>query len=201
MANWRWIVGALAAALWLAPAAAAAEEQGTMGQAGMEAKGQALTNADINTLAKLHSMSETEVEAGTWIKDNATNERVKDLANRMIDDHKALDGELTSFAQERGTDLASVSKPAGAEKRTRDLEKLKTMSGAQADRRYVRMAIEGHEQALKEARAAERSAKKSGKSELAGLYGKAAKDLGEQIKEARSIQKDLAQRQARTPRR
>ncbi len=214
----RWIMAALAA-LWMAPAGA----QGTPSQnptatdtssttphttsttesMGSKAKamGRQLTSADARTLAKLHDVNETEIEAGTWMKDHATNDKVKDFAGKMVDDHQSLDKDLMSFAQKHGTDLTSAPKPADASKarEQHELDQLKGMSGAQADRTYMRMMVSGHQQALRETRTAEQKAKSSKDKDLASLLDKSAKKIESHLKDARDVQKDLVQRQARTP--
>ncbi len=231
MAQGKWIVGALAAALWLAPAAAdettgagaTTGSKGTSGTSGGEmgrggstdtsqgstkgawgtkssAVGQ-ITSADVRAISKLHAVNENEIAAGTWMKDHATNDRVKDFASKMVDDHTALDSDLMSFAQKSGTDLTSAPKPPEAQKEARELDQLKTMSGAQADRRYMQMMVHGHQQALKDSRSASRNAKAGGKKELSSLFDDASKKIEGHLEDATKIQKDLAQRQARMPHR
>jgi predicted outer membrane protein len=80
------------------------------------------------------------------------------------------------------------------------LERLKGMEGAQADRAYMKMMVDDHTKDVKEARAAAQRAKKADNTELAELLDDSAKTMEGHLKDAQKIQRDLSQRQARTPR-
>ena len=252
----RWMVGALAAALWIAPAAAqtgstsagaerphatgsgadptrsatepntaagsasdtagrAADRAGaaagtmsdkaesTADRAGdkAHAMGQQASSESARTLAKLHDGNQAEVEAGTWMKEHAQNDKVKDFAKKMVDDHGSMDKDVMSFAQKKGIDLTSAPKAGDADKAKAQhtLDEIKNMSGAQADRAYMNMMVQDHQKDVREVREAERQAKSSQDKELASLLGKSAKKMESHLKDAQKIQRDLTQRQARTP--
>jgi putative membrane protein len=233
----KWLVGALAAALWMAPAGAddksasdktqdtassaqqsADQAANRAGEAAGSAKrstesaaesastkakaaGQQASSEVARTVAKLHAANEMEIEGGTWMKDHAANDKVKEFANKMVDDHGKMDKDVMSFAQEKGIDLTSAPKPADAAKgeHKAKLAQLKKMQGAQADREYMRMMVQDHEKDLKEVRDAESKAKRQKDDKLASLLGDTAKKIDDHLKDAREVQKSLQQRQARTP--
>jgi putative membrane protein len=166
-----------------------------------KAMGQQASSHVARTLAKLHAGNESEIEAGTWMKEHATNDRVKDFAKKMVDDHGSMDKDLMSFAQKQGIELTSAP-TAGEAAKAKDkasLDEIKNMQGAQADRTYMRMMVQDHTKDVKEARSAEQQAKRSKDTEFAKLLDKSAKKMESHLKDAQKIQRDLSQRQARTP--
>lgn len=234
----RWLMGALAAALWIGPAAAqsasdqasdtahsakdtasdtahgakdtasdtassaksSAEHAASTTGKKARAMGQQASSDTARTLAKLHEANQAEVKAGEWMKEHATNDKVKDFAGKMVDDHSKMDQDVMSFAKDQGIDLTSAPKVSEADKRTheRDLSRLKEMSGAQADRHYMTMMVQDHQKDVKEVRSAEAKAKKDKNDKLASLLGDSAKTMEGHLKDARDVQKSLQQRQART---
>jgi putative membrane protein len=176
-----------------APGAAIGEKAKSMGQHA--------TSDVAHTLAKLHAGNESEVEAGTWMKEHATNDHVKDFAQKMVDDHGSMDKDLMSFAQKQGIDLTSAPKPAEVSKgkKMASLDDLKAMQGAQADRTYMKMMVDDHTKDVKETRAAAQHAKQAKNTEFAKLLDKSAKKMEEHLKDAQKIQRETSQRQARTP--
>ena len=176
-----------------APGSAMGEKAKSMGQ---QASGDV-----ARTLAKLHAGNQEEIEAGTWMKEHATNDKVKDFANKMVDDHGSMDKDLMSFAEKHAIDLTSAPKPADASKEagSASLEHLKGMQGAQADRAYMKMMVDDHTKDVRETKTAAQHAKHAKNDEFAKLLDKSAKKMDSHLKDAQKIQRDLSQRQARTP--
>lgn len=179
--------------------------QGTTGTATSEpgtnamhhAAGQHARGDWAHTLAKLHAGNQAEIQAGTWMHEHATNDKVKDFAKKMVDDHGKMDKDLTSFAEKHQMELTSA--PGAESKDTASLESLKTMQGAQADRAYMKMMVEDHTKDVKETKSAAQQAKSMKNNDLAKLLDKSAKKMEDHLKDAQKIQRDLTQRQARTP--
>ncbi|HEX9290708.1 MAG TPA: DUF4142 domain-containing protein [Anaeromyxobacteraceae bacterium] len=169
------------------------------------AMGQQATSDTARTLAKLHTGNEMEVEAGTWMREHAMNDKVKDFAKKMVVDHSAMDKDAMDWAQKHNIDLTSAPKPADVEKGEHHakLDELKNMSGAQADRAYMKMMVEDHTKDVREVRDAEQHAKRGANKsdkDFASFLDKSAKKMESHLKDAQKIQRDLAtQRQARTP--
>ncbi len=163
--------------------------------------GTAATTGDMaSTLTKMHVSNQAEIQAGEWMKDHATNGKVKDFAKKMVDDHSKLDQDVNGFAKKHGVDLASAGSSPEMQHHEAQLEQLKGQTGAQLDRDYMRMQVQDHKKDVSEVRAAHQKAKgvKSEK-EFASLLDKAAKKMEGHLKDAEKINKDLTQRQARTP--
>lgn len=168
------------------------------GQSSSTGKGKHLSAAQkaeaTRTLAKLHASNQAEIDAGTYMKEHATNDKVKDFASKMVDDHGKLDKDATDFAQKHEIELTAA---APSSEMTKEMDSLKKMQGAQADRTYMRMMVRDHARDLKDTRAAEQQAKRSGNKDLAKLLDSSAKKIEDHGKDAQKIDRDLSQRQAR----
>lgn len=152
------------------------------------------------TLAKMHAGNEAEVNAGQWMKQHATNSKVKGFAKKMVEDHGKLDKDANKFAQKHDLQLASAPEYTEAKaKHEAALEQMKTMQGAQLDRHYMQMMVEDHTKDVSHAKAAVEQAKQGKDKEYTKLLEHAAKTMEGHLKDAQKISKDLTSRQARQP--
>jgi putative membrane protein len=165
-----------------------------------KAMGKQATSGAARTLAKLHAGNEMEVKAGTWMKEHASDAKVKEFASKMVDDHGKMDEDVMAFAKGTSIDLTSAPKPADVKKSGEQskLDKLEKMQGAKADSEYMRMMVEDHQKDVKEVRDATTKAKKSGDDKLVTLLGDAGQKMAAHLKDAQDVQKSLQQPQART---
>ena len=147
------------------------------------------------TLAKLHAGNRAEIQMGAWMKDHASNDKVRDFASKMVDDHRKMDQDLRSFAQGRGIELASAEHSSAG----RDLGAIKKTQGAQADRAYMKMMVRDHTKDVQETRAAAQRAERDGDKDLASLADESANKMEDHLKEAQKVDRELTMRQARTP--
>jgi putative membrane protein len=166
-----------------------------------KAVGKQATSTAARTLAKLHAGNEMEVRAGTWMKEHATSDKVKEFASKMVDDHGKMDEDVMSLAKEASVDLTSAPKPADMKKGAHHakLDSLEKLTGAKADSEYMRMMVEDHTKDVKEVRDATAKAKKSGDDKLVKLLDDAGQKMEAHLADARDVQKSLQQHQARTP--
>jgi putative membrane protein len=166
-----------------------------------KAMGQQATSETARTLAKLHAGNEMEVRAGTWMKEHATSDKVKEFASKMVDDHGKMDEDVTAFAKDKNVDLTSAPKPADMKKGEHHakLDQLKKMKGAKADQEYMRMMVEDHQKDVKEVRVAKAKAQKSGDDKLVALLDGAGQKMEGHLEDASDVQKSLQQHQASTP--
>jgi len=75
---------------------------------------------------------------------HASDERVRDFANRLVKDHQALDNTLTESAKR-----LKVAVAAGQEKETREkLDRLGKLKGPEVDAEYLQQMIHDHERAI-----------------------------------------------------
>jgi putative membrane protein len=81
-----------------------------------------------------------EVEIAKLAKDRATNPRVKNFAEMMIKDHSAANNDLMAIARNK-----SVTLPSTLGKHQDHLEDLSKKKGADFDKEYMKMMVDGHE--------------------------------------------------------
>jgi putative membrane protein len=81
-----------------------------------------------------------EVEIAKLAKDRAQNPRVKNFAEMMIKDHTAANNDLMTIARDK-----SVTLPSTLGKHQDHLEDLSKKNGAEFDKAYMKMMVDGHE--------------------------------------------------------
>jgi len=85
-----------------------------------------------------------EVEAGNQAQTKANDQRVKDFANMLVNDHTAADDQLKTLAESKGISLpGSPSAMEMAEKAKLDL-----LSGDTYDKSFIQGQIKAHEQTI-----------------------------------------------------
>jgi putative membrane protein len=82
----------------------------------------------------------TEVECGQLAQQKATNERVKAFAQMMVNDHSKANEDLKSIAAQKNFQLPNSISPKHQEHKD-DLNK---KSGADFDKAYMKMMVDGH---------------------------------------------------------
>jgi|KBSSwiStaDraftv2_1062776.scaffolds.fasta_scaffold00481_40 putative membrane protein len=109
----------------------------------------ASTLSDSNVLAMLNTINLSEIDAATLARQKTYSEDSRIFANRMLDDHTRMLQETQQLAQR--TDIVPQS-PAlastAAKTHQATMEKLRTLSGREFDRAYLKYQIKMHEQAI-----------------------------------------------------
>jgi putative membrane protein len=144
-------------------------------------------------LHKLHAANEKEIHHGQAMQEAAKNDQVKDFAKKMVDDHQAMNDDLVKFAKKHDVDLAAAGKPA------KDADMAKAHKMVASDAAYMKMMVQEHQKTVKEVHQAHLKAQKAGDEELTALLEKAHEKVQAHLDEARKIQQNLTQRQARKP--
>jgi putative membrane protein len=86
-----------------------------------------------------------EVELAKLAKDRASNPRVKNFAEMMIKDHSAANNKLQTIARDK-----SVTLPSTLGKHQDHLEDLSKKNGAEFDKAYMKMMVNGHEDVVRD---------------------------------------------------
>lgn len=114
---------------------------------------QKLGETETRIVAHLHHVNLMEIQMGKLAQTNGT-ASVKKYGKELVSDHTTADKDLTAFAKKRG--LAAIP----AEKADTDIAKaemkmqmdamanLKKLKGADFDREYLRMMVDGHDKEL-----------------------------------------------------
>jgi putative membrane protein len=112
-----------------------------------------LTADEVKIVAHLHHVNVMEIDMGKQAKAKGT-AAVKRYGETLIKDHGAADKELTALAKKKGVakipaDVpATETEKAEMKKMMDDMAALKKMKGADFDREYLRLMVEGHESEL-----------------------------------------------------
>lgn len=114
---------------------------------------QKLGETETRIVSHLHAVNLMEIQMGKLAQTNGT-APVKKYGKELVTDHMTADKDLTAFAKKRG--LAAIP----AEKADTDIAKselkkmmdemanLKKLKGADFDREYLRMMVDGHDKEL-----------------------------------------------------
>lgn len=86
-----------------------------------------------------------EVQLGRLALEKASSAQVKELAQRIVDDHTKANDQLMTLAQRKQVTLPTEPMPTQQHEATR----LKAMSGAGFDRAYARTMVQDHRKAIK----------------------------------------------------
>lgn len=148
-------------------------------------------------LSMLHQVNQDEIKLGRIAQPKAQNDKVKDYAKDMIDDHTALDKKIGDFVQKDGKGKVTLSSsqipaPKRQEMKTMSDDAERTLSsatGATFDRSYMSEMVKGHEAVLSDLEAALPSLK--GQDKVHDLVSDARDKVKDHRDHARDILKDL----------
>ena len=102
---------------------------------------------DRNFIMKVAEDGRDEVELGRLAQSKASNEEVKQFAQRMVEDHGNANKELMELAANTGAKLDDK-----APKKNSMMERLSKLQGADFDREYVKEMVKDHKKDVAEFR-------------------------------------------------
>ncbi len=112
-----------------------------------------LGETELKIVAHLHHVNQMEIEMGKLATRLGT-QPVKKYGQQLITDHTTADKTLASFAKKRGVAVLPKAK-ADSEMEKAEMKQqmdgmaaLKKLKGADFDREYLRMMVEGHDKEL-----------------------------------------------------
>lgn len=111
-----------------------------------------LSKTAKETLQKLHASSQMEVGMARIAKDKAENDKVKDLAEKIEDDHSEFAEKASEIARERNVELSAHDSMS---KNRKHVEQMEKMQGASFDRHFAKMMADEHKKEIKELREAQ----------------------------------------------
>lgn len=108
-----------------------------------------LSTADLAVIGHLHAVDQ-EIKLGKLAQSNSSTAGVKAFGETLVADHTATDKELAELAKKRGAVIPNDVPKTDDDKRAQqedlaDIAKLKTLRGAEFDRKFLAMMISGHE--------------------------------------------------------
>ena len=101
----------------------------------------AISSSDRTFMTKASQGGMAEVELGKLAATKATNQKVKDFGQRMVDDHSKANDQLKLIATNKGLSL-----PSDVSSMDRALiDRLSHLSGELFDKAYIRAMVDDHE--------------------------------------------------------
>jgi putative membrane protein len=159
-----------------ANSAAAAADRAAQGAA---TRASDLSVTDQQFVQKAMAGGRKEVELGRLAQQHASSDAVKQLGQRIADDHERANRELESMLS--GSDVARTS---ATSENDNDRSKLEKMSGAAFDRAYVQQMIDDHQTDITEF---ERAAQSSNQT-VRAFAEKTIPTLRQHLQQARDAQ-------------
>jgi putative membrane protein len=103
-------------------------------------------NKDRAFLKKALEEDSTEVGIGELAQKNSSSDDVKQMAQKIIADHKQLGSQIESVAKQLGVDAPKDQ----SRKEKQLLAKLQGLSGQQFDEEFIKVMLKDHQQNLKD---------------------------------------------------
>ena len=182
------LAGAAAAALLMLSLGASAQSTGTTGSTGGQATTPAATptldRADRRFMEKAATDGMAEVQIAEMAQQRAANPKVREFANRIVQDHGAANAELMRLATAKGM---AVPADAGRENK-READRLAKLNGADFDRAYIKHMVEEHQEDLRDF---ERASKAARDSEVKAFATRTLPTLQSHLQLARSTEEAL----------
>lgn len=99
---------------------------------------------DSKYLVDIAEIDIAEIEIGKLAQQKSTNKEVKDFGKMLVDDHTKSSTQLKAIADKNGITLPTSITDMGKE----EYNKLNEKSGADFDKKFADMMVDGHEKAV-----------------------------------------------------
>jgi putative membrane protein len=177
----RTVLTLVAAAVVALPLGAGAQQPSTTAPStGAPAKS-GLAAADRKFMMDAARGGMAEVELGKLAAERATSDAVKQLGQRMADDHGKANDELKNLAQQKGVTL-----PTDLDAKHKQLrDRLAKLSGADFDRAYVNEMVRDHRKDVSEFK---KEATRAKDSDLKAWADKTLPTLEDHLKQVQQLQ-------------
>src|SRR3954469_18140317 len=105
-----------------------------------------LSDSEKQLLQTIADADKAEIEMGQLAQNNASSAKVKDLGQKLVDDHTQNKQQLEQIAQQKGVQLQDEAKPDEQSSKS----KFENMKGAQFDKAFLQHERDDHAKLLKE---------------------------------------------------
>jgi putative membrane protein len=112
-----------------------------------------LSESDLQAMAMIHHVNQTEIDMGKLAQTKGTTAGIKDYGKVLVKDHTSADKDLMAIAKKSGATIPAFKPTDEAEQKDMKDQKemaahLKTLKGAEFDKEFLTMMVEGHEKVL-----------------------------------------------------
>jgi putative membrane protein len=149
-----------------------------------------VADGDLNVVRQVHEANQKEIEMGQMAADKAKSGKVKSYARKLIDDHKAFDRQLMSYASKKGLESRLQQTAAGTDVNNSapaesDMHaRLAGETGSEFDHDFAATMVDEHDKAIQMVRSARDSVSDP---ELRTLLGNALPKLEKHRKMAQDL--------------
>jgi putative membrane protein len=162
------------------------------------AKKEKLTAAELQVIAHYHAVNLLEIDLGKAAKMKGSSQAVKEYGTMLVKDHTDADKQLKDLAKKTGQTIPAEKPATDADKQEMaDTKKmaaqLKTKKGADFDKMYLQMMVDGHD---KELAKIDTKVGEVQNNELAEMLRGIKPTLQHHADQARELQKNNAQASA-----
>lgn len=136
----------------LAPTIASADDKGAAKPA--PADKVKLGETETKIIAHLHHVNVMEVDMGKLAQKTSTTAGVKKYGAMLVKDHSGADKDLAAMAKKKGlakvpdVELKTDAEKADMKAKMEAMANLEKLKGADFDREYLKMMVEGHDKEL-----------------------------------------------------
>lgn len=111
------------------------------------------SESDLQTMAFIHHVNQMEIDLGKLAQTKGATAGVKDYGKMLVKDHSTADKDLMALAKKDGATIPAFKPTDEADQKQMKDDKdmaahLKTMKGAEFDKEFLTMMVEGHEKVL-----------------------------------------------------
>ena len=147
------------------------------------------TNPDLQFAHKAASSGAAEVALGKMALDKSSRQDVRDFAQRMVDDHTKLNGQMAQLAQHQHLRLPKQAVGEDAEA----VKRLSSLSGPEFDRAYMTLMTQDHR---RDVAAFEKEASEGSVPPIKTLASKAVPTLRQHLAMAEQLQQAVGEERA-----
>jgi putative membrane protein len=108
---------------------------------------------DLQAMAMIHHVNQMEIDMGKQAQLKGSTQGVKDYGKMLVKDHQSADKDLLALAKKNGATIPMFKPTDEAdqkdEKDTKEMAAhIKTLKGADFDKEFLNMMVQGHEKVL-----------------------------------------------------
>jgi putative membrane protein len=150
-----------------------------------------LADADLQVMAQMHHVNQMEIDMGKLAQTKGSTQGVKTYGQMLVKDHQSADKDLLAFAKKNGATIPMFKPTTEADQKDEKDDKdmsahVKTLKGADFDKDFLSMMVQGHEKVLAKLDTAMGMV---GSDELKTLIGNVKPTVQKHADQARDLQK------------
>ncbi len=112
-----------------------------------------ISDADLQVMAQMHHVNQMEIDMGKLAQTKSTTQSVKSYGKMLVTDHQSADKDLLAMAKKHGQSIPAYRPTNEADQKDEKDQKdmaahLKTLKGADFDKEFLSMMVQGHEKTL-----------------------------------------------------